>query len=144
MDNTSKSLCDSHLVAPCGLNCGVCRAHLRQRNPCPGCRGGEANKSNACLACAIKHCSKPTSGEHPFCFTCTDFPCAKLSHLDDRYQTRYGLSVIANLARIKAVGLEKFTSEEDAKWRCSNCGSQLCMHASHCGTCGKERDIREI
>jgi hypothetical protein len=27
-----------HLVAPCGMNCGICRAYLREKNKCPGCR----------------------------------------------------------------------------------------------------------
>ncbi|MDD1654062.1 MAG: hypothetical protein LUQ64_05905, partial [Methanomicrobiales archaeon] len=25
---------DDTIIAPCGMNCGVCRAHLRGKNPC--------------------------------------------------------------------------------------------------------------
>jgi hypothetical protein len=33
------------LVAPCGMNCGICIAYLREKNKCPSCRGDDINKS---------------------------------------------------------------------------------------------------
>jgi hypothetical protein len=30
------------LIAPCGMNCAICKAYLRQRNPCNGCRFGDS------------------------------------------------------------------------------------------------------
>ncbi len=29
---------DVSLIAPCGMNCGICLAYLRTKNVCPGCR----------------------------------------------------------------------------------------------------------
>ena len=29
------------LIAPCGMNCSLCRAYGRERKPCPGCRGDD-------------------------------------------------------------------------------------------------------
>jgi hypothetical protein len=29
---------ENALIAPCGMNCGVCMAYLREKNKCPGCR----------------------------------------------------------------------------------------------------------
>lgn len=124
------------LIAPCGLNCGLCRAFFRDQNPCPGCRGGDGNKSNACLTCAIKHCGEISAGGHRFCFSCVKYPCSNLLHLDNRYRTKYEVSVIANLARIKAIGVEGHVAEEDAKWQCPKCVARLCMHKPQCVTCG--------
>ncbi|PWB60076.1 MAG: hypothetical protein C3F18_00180 [Nitrosomonadales bacterium] len=59
---TSGLLGDTDLIAPCGLNCGLCRAFVRDKNPCPGCRGGDSNKSNACLTCVITHCGELAAG----------------------------------------------------------------------------------
>jgi hypothetical protein len=127
---------DPQIVAPCGLNCSLCRAYLRDRKPCPGCRGGGTNKSNACLTCAIKNCDELAAGGNQFCSSCDQFPCADLLRLDARYKTRYGVSAIANLERIKAVGVARFVAEEKAKWSCSECGSLLCMHKPQCLHCG--------
>lgn len=141
MRANSGPLGGSDLIAPCGLNCRLCRAFVRGQNPCPGCRGGDSNKSNACLTCVIKHCGELSAGGHRFCFPCAKYPCTNLLHLDDRYQMKYGVSVIANLARIKAIGLESYVAEEDAKWLCSKCGSRLCMHKAHCVTCGNSWQV---
>ena len=124
------------IIAPCGLNCSLCRAYLRDRKPCSGCRGGVAHKSKACLSCAIKNCNELIAGGHPFCYSCDRFPCTALRHHDARYQTTYGLSVIANLERIQAIGVERFITEETLKWSCSECGSLLCMHEQQCPNCG--------
>jgi hypothetical protein len=114
---------DPQIIAPYGLNCSLCRAYIRERNPCPGCRGSEINKSNACLACAIKNCEKLAAGGYQFCSSCDKFPCAALLHLDARYKDKYGVSAIGNLQHIKAVGAKRFVAEETARWTCSECGS---------------------
>lgn len=129
---------DTMLLSPCGVNCKLCRSYIRVRNPCPGCRGGDCHKSKASITCAIKNCKDLASGKHQFCFSCAKFPCTELLHLDHRYQTRYSVSVIANLERIKAIGVERFVTEESAKWSCLECGSLLCMHKPQCVNCGYE------
>jgi len=127
---------DPQIIAPCGLNCSLCRAYVRERNPCPGCRGADANKSNACLTCAIRNCAELAAGGHRYCSSCEQFPCADLLHLDARYTARYGVSAIGNLEQIKAVGVGRFLAEETAKWSCPECGSLLCMHKPECLNCG--------
>jgi hypothetical protein len=127
---------DPMIIAPCGINCSLCRAYVRDMKPCPGCRGEDLNKSHSCLACTIKNCAVLASGDYPFCYSCDSFPCPLLVHLDKRYRTRYGVSVIANLESIQAVGVKRFVVEEAARWTCPECGSRLCMHKPQCGTCG--------
>jgi len=76
--------------------------YVRDRQPCVGCRGGENNKSVACLTCSIMNCMKLAAGNHQYCFSCANFPCAELLHLDLRYRTKYGVSTIAKPAAYPA------------------------------------------
>ena len=127
---------DPRIVAPCGVNCSLCRAYIREQQPCPGCRGADSHKANACLHCAIKNCEELAAGSHLFCFFCVKYPCANLRHLDSRYRTRYGVSVIANLEQIQVAGVRRFLAEEAIQWSCPECGSRLCMHKPKCINCG--------
>lgn len=127
---------DTQIIAPCGINCSLCRSYIRARDPCPGCRGGDCNKSDSSLACGIKNCEEFATGEKQFCFSCDKFPCVKVLRLESRYKTRYRMSVIANLWRIKAIGVAQFITEEVSKWTCKECGSLLCMHKPQCVKCG--------
>ena len=126
----------SVLIAPCGLNCGLCRAHIRTRNQCHGCRVDEGHKSNACSTCSIKNCRHLACGGHRFCFSCDKFPCAPLKHLDKRYQTKYGVSAIRNLERIREIGAPQFVIDERVAWSCPECRETLCMHRPQCTNCG--------
>lgn len=44
------------LIAPCGINCGICRAYLREKNKCPGCRLFNAQEPVSIARCKIKNC----------------------------------------------------------------------------------------
>jgi hypothetical protein len=127
---------DPLIIAPCGINCSLCRAYVRDRHPCPGCRGDDIDKSKSCINCVMKNCPELDAGDFQFCYSCGRYPCLRLQHLDTRYRTRYGLSVIANLDRIRDAGVELFLSEEATRWTCPECGSRLCMHKPHCINCG--------
>ncbi len=127
---------DPLIIAPCGINCSLCRSYQRERLPCPSCRGGDTHKGKACLNCRIKNCEELNAEGLSFCFSCDRYPCKVESHLDERYRRRYGVSVLANLERIQAVGVTDFLGEEAAKWRCPECGARLCMHKPQCLTCG--------
>lgn len=131
-------LTNSTLIAPCGINCGVCRAHMRERNPCPGCRADDAGKPKTRVLCRIKTCEKRGVGEK-YCFSCDEFPCQTLRHMDGRYRASYGMSVIDNLLTIKTSGIRKFVTSENRKWICSACGETLCVHEPQCPMCGRRR-----
>lgn len=123
------------LIAPCGINCSLCYAYLREKNHCPGCRFDDAAKSKARITCAIKTCKELLSGKHQFCDTCETYPCYLIRRLDKRYKLKYGLSNIMNLKAIREKGIKVFLSEEKIKWTCSNCGAILCMHKKECMSC---------
>ena len=49
----TKSIIKSELIVPCGMNCGICIGHLRDKNKCDGCRNSYNNKPEACKKCII-------------------------------------------------------------------------------------------
>lgn len=126
------------LVAPCGMDCGICRAYLRDRNKCPGCRAGDENKAKSCLNCKIKNCGVFQNGKAKFCFECKEFPCERLRHLDKRYRTKYNMSMVENLEYIKRLGIRKFVENEKVKWACPGCGGAICVHGGICLSCTKK------
>jgi hypothetical protein len=126
------------LIAPCGMNCGICKAYLRERNKCPGCRGDDTNKPVTRLRCKIKTCEFFKNENTKFCFECGNFPCPDLEHLDGRYRKNYNMSMIENLENIKNFGIKKFLRDEDVKWTCSKCGGTICVHEGYCYSCGKK------
>ena len=122
------------LIAPCGMNCGLCMAYLRQNNPCHGCYYAKQNLPITRARCHMRICKKRKG---KFCYTCPDFPCDRLKHLDNRYRTRYHLNEIENLEYIRDNGMKKFLAKEEKKWRCLKCGRLRCCHNGKCYTCDK-------
>ena len=127
------------MIAPCGMNCGLCLAHLRRKNRCLGCNGDDAHKAKHCTVCRIKNCDGIKAGEGDFCFQCARFPCARLRQLDKRYRAKYGMSMIENLERLRALGMEGFIALEKRRWKCAECGGVICVHREQCIYCGHVR-----
>ena len=136
MPGTKPNRASLNLIAPCGLNCTVCRAHMRQKNPCPGCRADDASKPKTRVICKIKTCPTLVQGHLEFCSGCDEFPCANLLHLDQRYRSKYGTSPVENLLSIRKKSLSKFTRDDIKKWTCPQCSALLCMHEPECMSCG--------
>jgi hypothetical protein len=134
-----KPLNNISLIAPCGMNCNICMAYLRNKNKCHGCRGSDIDKSISCARCKIKNCRTFQKGKAKFCFECKEFPCGKLKHLDKRYRTKYNMSMVENLEHIQKSGIRKFVRNEKVRWTCSFCGGTICVHKRCCQTCGKKK-----
>jgi hypothetical protein len=111
-----------NLIAPCGINCGVCAAHLRERNRCRGCRGTVKN-AKTCVFCRIRICNERKG---KYCFNCAKFPCDRLKILDKRYRIKYGMSEIENLEFIRCKGVNEFVKKEREKWQSPK--GLLCVH----------------
>ncbi len=124
------------IIAPCGMNCGICLAYLREKNKCPGCRVSDLCKPVSRSQCKIKNCPTFKNPRSKFCFACGTFPCDRLKHLDKRYRTKYKMSMIENLEHIKKLGIKKFVAEEKSRWACSECGGMVCVHKGYCLGCG--------
>ena len=134
--SADQKLAPTKLIARCGMNCGLCYAHLRANNPCPGCRGDDRGKPKTRVLCQIKKCRK--AGRKDSCSDCASFPCDLLLRLDRRYRTKYGMSMIENLKLIRRIGLRGFVRSEVAKWACPGCGNTLCVHQAECLNCRRQ------
>ena len=123
------------MMAPCGITCAACYAHVRRKKPCPGCRSLEAGRPGYCDRCKIKACA--VSRGLDLCFQCPNFPCTLVKHIDKRYRTSYQTSLIENGSRARAVGVEQHLREEQAKWTCPECGGTISLHHKNCSECGR-------
>jgi len=118
-----RSLIDISMIAPCGMNCAICRAHLRQKNPCHGCHDAEQHKPKTRVLCPLRICDRRKG---KYCFDCVDYPCDRLKRLDKRYRTQYGMSEIENLEYIRNHGITKFLEREQNRWIRNN--NIFCVH----------------
>ena len=127
------------LIAPCGMNCGICVAFFgytmegkERKHRCSTCRSRKSR-------CAFikQHCHKLAAGQIEYCFECTDFPCANLRTLDNRYRKRYGMSMVENLVQIQTLGVRRFLENEQERWKCPSCGGIVCVHNRTCYACGQ-------
>lgn len=123
------------LIAPCGMNCRLCAAYTRDKNPCPGCLDDDSLKTKVRFMCRIKNCEKIVNSKVKYCFGCDGFPCDRLKNLDKRYRAKYGMSMIENLENIKKLGIRHFIRNEKERWGCPECGEILCVHKSQCLYC---------
>jgi hypothetical protein len=96
----------------------------------------DENKPGYCRKCIIRNCSELAESSSKFCGKCEQFPCKRLKNLDKRYRSKYGMSMLENLARISEEGIRKFVKDEKERWRCNKCGKILCVHYSECYNCG--------
>jgi hypothetical protein len=113
---------EKELIAPCGMNCGLCLHYLRAENKCPGCASGR-KVNGGCIKCAIKLCPKR---EGKYCYECKEYPCDRLKRMDKRYKEKYGMSEIENLNMIKEKGIDFLMKSEEKKW--VNEEGTFCVH----------------
>lgn len=133
--STNKATISTKLIAPCGMNCRLCIAYLREKKPCPGCLGDNSLKTKVRIMCRIKNCEKIVNSKVKYCFGCDSFPCARLKNLDKRYRAKYGMNMIENLDNIKKFGIRHFIRNEKERWKCPGCGEILCVHKPQCLYC---------
>jgi len=127
---------EKQLIAPCGMNCGICKYYYRRKDTCPGCKGPNKNKSKYCIECIIVNCEEIKNNKSGFCYECSKIPCKRLKNLDKRYSTKYHMSMLENQDYIKKHGIEKFLEKEKQKWTCPQCGGIITCHGGICLSCG--------
>jgi len=129
------------MIAPCGLNCSLCKEALKAENPCQGCNGDSSVKPEYCsLRCKIIICSMRESLAGEFCDKCPSYPCEHILEREHRYAAAYAMveSPIQNLKRIREEGMEQFLSSEREAWSCTACGGIICVHTGVCSQCGRQ------
>ena len=135
----------SDLIAPCGINCGICKCYLAYSRGVPY-QKGKVSHCSGCIArnktCAFikRDCEKLRKKQIRFCYECTDMPCRKLAHLDDHYRARYGMSMLENQKMIKEKGMGAFLKSQAEKYACTSCGDLVSVHDGKCYVCGYQRE----
>jgi hypothetical protein len=124
------------LIAPCGMNCGICKAYLRKKNKCPGCGSLDPYLRSYRRGCTVRNCETIKTNTSGFCYECSEFPCKRLKQLDKRYTTKYHMSMLENLDIIKNEGIGTLISREAEKWKCPECGGVISCHNGICYSCG--------
>ena len=124
---------EAELIAPCGMNCNVCRGVLDKSGKAKQCIGCKP-RGNGCTYYGGL-CSKLKNSEIEFCYECDDFPCEKLKRLDKRYRTRYDYCFIDALEFIRDNGMEAHLSRDSERFRCPDCGGLVCIHNGKCYSC---------
>ena len=129
------------LIAPCGMNCSICSGYLAFKYDikgkgikmpyCSGCR--PRDKKCAFLK---KRCHLLILGKVQYCYECDNFPCLHLQRIDKRYRHDFQMSMIENLEFIKENGVDKFLIKQAGKWKCPECGAEICCHNGICFNCG--------
>jgi hypothetical protein len=130
----------SKLIAPCGMNCGICKAYLAYSRGIPKekekvihCSGCLPRNKN----CFIKRgCTKIRRSEFRFCFECEDMPCENLDRLDRRYRKRYSMGMVENLRELKEKGMKIFLEIQESRYKCPKCGDVISVHDRKCYECG--------
>ena len=128
------------LIAPCGMNCALCKAYLAYTHGAPKQRG-KVTHCAGCLPraknCYIKRgCKQLTKHQIQYCYQCQEMPCKNLDHLDRRYRERYGMSMVENQKMLKAKGMEAFLLDQAQRHRCPSCSGVVCVHDGKCYSCG--------
>lgn len=142
------------LAAPCGLYCGVCGVYIATRDNnqkfkeklttvygvpveeihCMGCLSD--NTWFFCKQCDIKSCCQEKGYEG--CHQCNDFPC---KHIND-FAFPVGKRVIMRaIPTWRELGTEKWMEEEERRYICPHCGSNLFRGAKRCRNCSQPVDV---
>ena len=141
----------AELIAPCGMNCGICKAYLAYSRGVPY-KKGEVSHCSGCLVrdktCAFikRDCEKLRKRQIRFCYECEDMPCKKLAHLDEHYSARYCMSMVENQKMIQEKGMDEFLRSQAEKYCCPSCGDVVSVHDGKCYACGYhgEKPIKRI
>ena len=111
------------MVAPCGIDCGICElvtcadnpqmmealvAHgiPREKLPCAGCRNVRGDCPVLGVTCETYLCVKDKKVE--LCNQCMEFPCSKLSPASDRANVLPHNMKVFNLCTIRRLGVDRF------------------------------------
>ena len=106
----------NRLAAPCGLYCGACIDYLFYKK-CHGCscNRGECDASAHHKNCDVYKCCVEQKGLET-CGECNELPCSKLIQFCYSPIWLSHLPVIENLRRQKAVGVKRWTKEQEEAW----------------------------
>lgn len=125
---------EREMIAPCGVNCLACSAHLNPQNPCPGCRAPQEKITRkSCRNCAKKKCALGQGLQ--WCFECGRFPCGGIKSLSRRYVQNYKVDLLQNGLEAKQ-DMDAFLQAQKERFTCALCGGVTNQHRGRCSECG--------
>jgi hypothetical protein len=102
---------------------------------CSGCKTD--NAFIYCSKCPFRDCAKSKKVE--FCIECDEFPCQPYNQLvmaaDKIPVLKHHKANMKNLKYIKTKGLDEWLVDQEAKWKCPNCGASFSRNEEKCGSC---------
>jgi hypothetical protein len=105
---------------------------------CHGCKTGSLFVN--CKSCEIRTCDVEKKSDH--CAVCSDYPCKIFSGFTKMGKLLPHLKQIAhNTESIKKVGVERWLSEQEKRWKCPECQAAFAWYFSRCNNCGG--DLRQ-
>ena len=144
-------------VGLCGIYCGACPLYrasidgdMKTAQEFFSNRGRKVDDTDACNGCAsdvvvafcqdceVKNCVTQKPGI-THCFNCPDSPCELILNLRKRASDLFDL--VANISRIKEIGIGAWLEEQETRWSCPRCHTAVVWQASNCSRCGAELAI---
>ncbi|KKP69386.1 hypothetical protein A2X44_04515 [candidate division CPR3 bacterium GWF2_35_18] len=128
------------LIAPCGMNCGICSNYLAYKNDVKN----KGVNITYCTSCNVRHkncafikkrCPHGVGSKIDYCYQCATFPCENLIRLDTSYRKKYQMSMRENQNFIKEKGMDKFLESQEKRWKCQKCGGIISCHDGICYSC---------
>lgn len=121
-------------IAPCGVNCLTCSAHLNDKKACPGCRASDNEITRkSCRNCVKKKCAFAQG--FLWCFQCHRFPCVRIKSLNQRYLQNYAINLVQNGQDAKR-DMNDFLEIQRKRFICTVCGGIVDQHHRKCSECG--------
>jgi predicted RNA-binding Zn-ribbon protein involved in translation (DUF1610 family) len=139
------------LDAYCGLYCGACPMMIAHQSGeleafaerigrevedvrCFGCKSDRV--ASFCATCELRQCAGDKG--YDFCYQCDELPCEPFVDFRDAEEWPYHAAVPKNLARIQQIGVAAWLKEQDARWRCPECGTKFAWQDETCKHCGEK------
>lgn len=145
------------LAAVCGLFCEACTLYIATKEDpkrlkflaarfqlaeeevrCNGCRSGK--KGPYCRICKMAACAAEKGID--FCVECDEYPCADLKKFQSERPHR--IELFEDLARIKAVGWERWLAESRENYACPKCRTVNSAYDLKCRKCGHEPSCQYV
>lgn len=111
---------------------------------CQGCRSNDV--FSGCAHCPLRSCAKK-KGNVELCVDCGSYPCIKTRLLQIfgwlfsiEKKLPHQKTKKTNLERILTIGIARWLSEQDQKWRCPDCQTRFSWYQKTCSKCGKYLD----
>jgi len=122
-------------MPPLRKGCDVSEAQRQMQDvkgtACEGCLSEIV--AFPCRICAFRDCVLEKGLTN--CSQCPDSPCQPLVDFNNDGLPHHG-EVLANIQRQRDVGIGAWIAEQEARWRCPQCGSTIDWYASQCADCG--------